>query len=48
MFLKTCPHRSETLQPSSGPIDAAVVGIAIGSTKNARSLIRPIDARQQF
>ena len=48
MFLKTCPHRSETLQPSSGPINAAVVGIATDSTKNAHNLIRPINAPQQF
>lgn len=48
MVLKIHPHRSETLQPSSSPISAAAVIIAIDSTKNIHSLIRPINACQQF
>lgn len=48
IFLKTGPGRNETLQPSSDPINAAVGGISIDSAKKTKSLMRPINAHQQF
>lgn len=48
IFLKTGPGKNETLQPSSDPINAAVGGISIDSAKKTKSLMRPINAHQQF
>lgn len=47
MILKAHPAEVKH-QPDSGPISAAAVGIAMGSTKTTHSLMRPTNAHQQF